>query len=253
MKKEIQNINISIKFPYREKIRRDANLIEDMFSEFYLQPTVMPIPDEIEPMIPRISLNSKNGHSNISFSQIGIDFNVNFDERYRYDYNLCELYISERMNKLTEYLSEIKMSEIYYVGMMTQIRLIDDDSFDEIKEIKEKYLSNLDVDNLYDFNEKITLLEDDEFFENISIGNYRDFVGNIINGHIPAIVSFEKAQISQKGVFVVLDINNRYKYTMKGITTPIDIVTTTFERLYEKNRSWISSKMYKFLPEVKEE
>lgn len=253
MKKEIQNINITIKFPYRVKIRRDANLIEDMFSDFYLQPTVMPIPDEIEPMIPRITLNSKNGHSIINFNQIGIDFMVNFDDQYRYDYDKCETYIRHRMTKLHEYLISIEMSEIYYIGITTQIRFVIEDSMNEIEELKQKYLSTQEVTNLYDYNEKITLLEGEEYFENITIGNFRDFNGNIINGHIPAIVSFEKAQVAQKGFFVVLDINNRYKYTMKGDTTPIDQLEVTFEHLYSKNRNWISDKMLTYLPDMKEE
>lgn len=253
MTKDIQNINITIKFPFREKTRRDSNLIEDMFSDFYLQPTVLPIPDEIEPMIPRITLNSKNGHSTISFNQVGIDFMVVFDDQYRYDYDKCEAYIQQRMRIIHDYLKRIMICEIYYIGIATQIRFVIEDSIDELEILKKKSFSTQKVSNLYDYNEKITLLEADEYFENITIGNFRDFSGNIINGHIPAIVSFEKAQVAQKGIFVVLDINNRYKYTMKGCTTPITQLESTFEYLFSNNRLWIGEKMMNYLPDMRGE
>lgn len=248
MFREIQSINVSLKFPYKEKIRRLVNDVEDFFSNLYHKPTVLPVPDEIEPMIPRITLNSKNGHSTINIYQIGLDFVVNFDDQYRYDYNKCEKYIRERMILIHSFLKEVKIDTIYYMGLITQIRYLNKSSEDEIRFLKETYLKDFEIDNLYDYNQKITLLEKNEYYHNITIGNYRDYTGEIINGHIPAIVSFEKAKINQKGLFVVLDINNRYKYTNNGKSTSTESLDKVFEDIYSYNRDWIDSKIYKYIP-----
>ena len=253
MLREIQSINVSLKFPYKEKIRRLANDVEDLFSNLYHQPTVLPVPDEIEPMIPRITLNSKKGHSTINISQIGIDFVVNFDDKYRYDYNKCENYIKERMVLVHKFLKTSKIDTIYYIGVTTQIRYLNDGSEDEIQLLKKTYLKDFDTDNLYDYNQKITLLENNEYYHNITIGNYRDYTGEIINGHIPAIVSFEKAKVHQKGIFVVLDINNRHKYINNGKSIATESLDKVFEDIYSYNRDWINSKVYKYIPIAKKE
>lgn len=249
MLREIQSINVSMKFPYKEKIRRLSNDIEDLFSGLYNQPILLPVPDEIEPTIPRITLNSINGHSNINVSQVSIDFVVNFDENYRYDYDKCEVYIKERMLLLHKFLRKSEIETIYYIGLTTQIRFVEEGVEDEISLLKETYLTGIEANNLYDYYQKITLLENDEYFNNITIGNYREYDGEIINEQIPAIVSFGKAKVHQKGFFVVLDINNRYKYTIKGQPTPTESLDSVFEKIYLDNREWINLKMYKYLPE----
>lgn len=248
MLREIESINISLKFPYKEKIRRLYNDVEDLFSSLYLQPTVLPVPDEIEPMIPRITLNSKHGHSTINFSQVSIDFVVNYDDNYRYDYNKCEAYLKERMLLIHEFLRKAQIDSIYYIGITTQIKYLENASLDEVALLKETYLKDFEADNIYDYNQKITILENDEYFHNITIGNYRDYSGEIINAQIPAIVSFEKARVQGKGIFVVLDINNRYKYTVKGRSTVTESLDSVFEKIYSDNREWINSKVYKYLP-----
>lgn len=246
MKKEIKSINISIKHPKYEKVRRQANTIEDLFEEFYLQPTVLPIPDEIDPIFPRISINSKNGHSNINFSQIGVDFNVIYDDKYSFDYSLCEDYIKERMKLIQTYLNQSKIEQYYYVGIMCQVKFNYEGEFDEIHQIQDYYLKQFDVANLYDFNQKITLLEEDTYFHNITLSNYRDYTGDIINQDSPAILSFEKAKISENGIVVTIDINNRYQYTSKGILFETAKLDDSLNYLYSKNREWIDKRIYDY-------
>lgn len=252
MVREIQSITMSLKFSYTERIRRLVDKAEDVFSDLYHQPTVFPVPDDIEPTIPRITLNSKNGHSTISISQIGIDFVVEFDDQYRNDYDTCEKYVKERMHLVHTFLKYSKIDPIHYVGLTTQIRYINEDSEDEIQLLKETYLEHFDTDDLYDYNQKITFLENNEYYHNITVGNYRDYTGEIINGHIPAIVSFEKAKIHRKGLFVVLDINNRHKYTNNGKSTSTESLDRVFENMYRYNREWIGTKLYKYIPVNKE-
>lgn len=248
MIREIQNISVSIKFPYKERIRRLVNEVEDLFSNLYHQPTILPVPDEFDPMIPRITLYSKNGHSTINISQIGIDFIVNFDDQYRYDYDKCENYIQDRMRLVKSFLEKSEIATIYYIGVTTQLRYLNKGSEDEIQLLKETYLKNFDIGSLYDYSQKITLLENDEYYHNITVGNYRDYSGEIINEQIPAIVSFEKAKIQQKGIFVVLDINNRHKYLHRGKSTETQFLDKVFEDLFSYNREWLDSKVYKYIP-----
>lgn len=253
MKAAIQSINIGIKFPINKEVRRQVNDIEDMFAGYYSQPNVVSIPDEIEPLIPRISITSKYGHSQINFSQIGVEFNVSFDDEYKYDYAKCEEYIDFRLKLVKEYLEKSRIETLYYIGMNTRIRFASEADFNEIDAIKSMYLRDVEVDNLYDYTEKITLLDNEEYYHNLSIGNYRDFIGNVINANNPAIVCFEKAEVSQKGLQVSIDINNRHKYTMNGRTIKTDELSSAFEYIYNANREWIDTKIYNFLPFTRKE
>ena len=78
----------SFKYEPQIKIRRNVNQIEDLLQDYYGTPQVMPIPDDFAAEAPRIILKSHNGHSQISFSQISMDFTVNFDGAYPDNFEL---------------------------------------------------------------------------------------------------------------------------------------------------------------------
>lgn len=93
----------SLKYEPQIKIRRSVNDIEDFLQQHYGTPQTMPLPDEFAPEAPRIVLYSKNGHSQISFSQISVDFIVNFDDVYLNDFIKTKEYIQERLLLLLNY------------------------------------------------------------------------------------------------------------------------------------------------------
>lgn len=64
--------NFSVVFKREPTIRRMANDFEDRLKGYYFQPQIVPVPDEIEPAMPRIIFGSEHGYSQIIFSQISV-------------------------------------------------------------------------------------------------------------------------------------------------------------------------------------
>ena len=83
----------------------------------------MPIPDEFAPEAPRIVLYSKNGHSQISFSQISVDFIVSFDNDFVSDFNKTREYIQERVSLIIDLLKKIGINEYLFCGITYNARL----------------------------------------------------------------------------------------------------------------------------------
>ena len=107
----------SLKYEPQIKIRRSVNDIEDFLQQHYGTPQTMPLPDEFAPEAPRIVLYSKNGHSQISFSQISVDFIVNFDDVYLNDFIKTKEYIQERITLIIELLKKININEYLFCGI----------------------------------------------------------------------------------------------------------------------------------------
>ena len=97
----------SLKYEPQIKIRRYVNDIEDFLQEHYGTPQMVPLPDEVSPESPRIILYSKNGHSQISFSQISVDFIVNFDNDFLSDFRKTQEYIQRRVALVIKLLHKI--------------------------------------------------------------------------------------------------------------------------------------------------
>ena len=85
-------------------IRRSINEIEDLVKAYsedgFAQPQVFPIPDEMEPEIPRVMFNSKGGHSQLMVSQISITFNVTYSPDWAVDHNKCLAYLQSKIGLL---------------------------------------------------------------------------------------------------------------------------------------------------------
>ena len=113
----------SLKYDLHPKIRRSVNDIEDFLQQHYGAPQTMPLPDEFAPEAPRIILYSKNGHSQISFSQISVDLIVNFDSDFLNDFLKTQEYIQERITLIIELLKRINIHEYLFCGVTYNARL----------------------------------------------------------------------------------------------------------------------------------
>lgn len=244
MKRIIEGIQLSLKFPRNEKIRRMINEASDVFGELYNPPLALPIPDYIDPVFPRITLDAINGHSQIIFSQVSVDLNVNFDDEFSDDYTRCEIYIKDRITLLINFLNLSDIESICYMGITTKLKYQIEDEADSLVLLKKAVSSNLnDFENLYDYNQKVTILEEEEYFHNITVGKYDDFIGDIANEEIQPLKSFSNAKIVSKGISVVLDINDRYGYLFKGIIYDLEKATKKFEYILNSNQKWIDERI----------
>lgn len=236
---EFIQAQFSLKYEPQVKIRRSANDIEDFLQKHYGTPQTMPLPDEFAPEAPRIILYSKNGHSQISFSQISVDFIVNFDNEFLNDFSKTQEYIQERVALIIELLKKININEYLFCGVTYNARL--DIGEQRPIEYIRKYLGeDVPQDGLYEASRNIACVKDDKFFINQQIGTYKEFQGK--SGVVPNLFEIGNSAMVSEGISLALDINNRYQYVYHNkknsiCNCPAD-VDTIFSLLIDNIRRW---------------
>lgn len=220
----------SLKYDPLIKIRRAANDIEDFLQQHYGTPQMMPLPDAFAPEAPRIVLYSKNGHSQISFSQISVDFIVNFDNKFLNDFKKTQKYIQERVSLIIELLKKININEYLFCGITYNTRL--DIEFQRpIDYIRQLLRIDIPPDDLYEVSQNIACIKDEKFFINQQIGTYKEFQGK--PGVVPNLFEIDNGTVISEGVSLVLDINNRYQYVYKNKKNSINDCSTDVDTIFK--------------------
>ncbi len=230
----------SLKYEPQIKIRRSVNKIEDFLEKYYGTPQTVPIPDEFAAEAPRIILDSKNGHSQISFSQISVDFTAKFDGEFAEDFGKTKEYVLNRLKILKELLENININQYYFCGITYNVHLDlkGERPIDYIKQCIGGEI--LKEQNLYEASQRIALVENDSFFVNQQIGTFREYQGK--GNSIPNLVDFATSRLVAEGVNVTLDINNRYAYLCEGRARELsefeEVVSEVYNKLEHNLEKW---------------
>lgn len=228
----------SLKYQPRIKIRRSVNDIEDYLQEYYGTPQTVPIPDDLAAEAPRIILNSHNGHSQISFSQISVDFTVNFDGEYRTNFDLTQGYILERIKILKELFGKIEIFDYYFAGITYNMHL-NTEPKDNISYMRE-ILGLDECQNIYEATRRIATTIDNQFFVNEQIGTYKEYQNKGVS--IPNLMDFTNSKLIDEGINLSLDINNRYEYLQTGASKKLDtfdiLITKIFDLTKVELKKW---------------
>lgn len=229
----------SLKYDQQIKIRRSANDIEDFLQQYYGTPQTMPIPDEFAPEAPRIVLYSKNGHSQISFSQISVDFLVNFDNEFVSDFKKTQDYIQKRISLIIDLLGKIGIGEYLFCGITYNAHL-DIGSKKPMEYITQYLGKDIPSGNLYEASRNTAIVKDDKYFINQKIGTYKEFQGR--PGTIPNLFEVGDLTVISEGVSLALDINNRYQYVYHKKKNPVNgcskDIDCLFSILSENIKGW---------------
>ena len=157
-------------------------------------------------------ISSKNGHSQISFSPISVDFIANFDNEFMNDFLKTREYIQERVKLIVELLKKISINEYLFCGITYNIRL-DIGEQRPIEYIKKYLGDNIPNENLYEVSQNVACVKDDKFFINQQIGTYKGFQKRLDS--VPNVLGLFKIaneEIISEGISLALDINSRYQY-----------------------------------------
>lgn len=213
---KITSATYSIICPQNKNIRRDIFNLEGKLEQLFATPfSLIPIPDDAPPEIPRIHASSKGGHSTLDISFNTIQITVNFDEAYWGDSIKCLCYLNDRVKQVAEAIGTTKF---LFSGLSLNIEL------DEIKEDPVKMLSsnfcNVHTNiQPYDVNTKITYVIDEKYYINIQTSNLRKYVGVASQ----EVVSLSQMSQSEHIINVLLDINDRFAFNYtQGYTSGIE-------------------------------
>ena len=225
------NAQFSLKFEPQLRIRRNANQIEDILSNYYGVPQILPIPDDFAADAPRIILSSKYGHSQISFSQISADMIANFDGDFIHDFVKTKSYTEERIALLKDLLLNMEIGQYYFCGISYKFQ-IDTEGLSSIEYLKNLVKDDVnDGEDVCDVARRISVVLDDTFFVNRQTSLYREYRGN--GSNIPDFFVLSNNEIIVDGVSVLLDVNNRHRYIRSGSGISVHSLMNVVSKIYE--------------------
>jgi hypothetical protein len=197
--------------PIQQEIRKKDHDFEDMLKGKYHQPQIVPVPDELDPDVPRMIFGSKHGYSQLVVTQNKLSLNVRFSQdEWQSDITKGDQYLNERVSLLFAMVQIIGDIEPYYSGCSVNV-LTRSDSEDDVYEV----LSRFDIMNsrsereLNDVNVKNAYIVDNKYYSNLSLKNYRTWQLNKGGDSTP---SLPRDAASDCGLEIINDFNDRYSY-----------------------------------------
>jgi len=232
----IQNTRFNLFFHKIRNIRKNIFELEDILSDFVKPFTLLPIPDEAMPEIPRISAISKFGHSRLDLAMTNAQLTTNYDDNFNKNWNDCSKYLQKRTDEIYKTLNSFIGENFLFSGLTTEI-VFNDLKQEPIALIKNnffKFKSNIEP---FDLNCKITFVIDGTYYVNINFSNFRIGEGIEQYQEIPLEV-IEKKHI----VGLILEVNDRYKFnynknylsTFKNVERIIEITDDILNNKIDK-------------------
>jgi len=126
-------------------------------------------------------------------------------------------------------LNYIDIHEFYYSGVSILINVeFDEKDGDPIEFLINRYKTLDHKDNLFDFEVKYAKVENEKFYINERISNYRTYVvDNLGTGIVP----IGKYEVAEKGVAINIDINSRAKFNKDGISVNDTVIKTDLQEI----------------------
>jgi hypothetical protein len=206
--KYIQN-SFNIFFSRQSEIRRRANDFEDKLKGLYFQPHIVPVPDDLDPEVPRMFFGSEDGFSQIIVSQITLLLNVTYSPDWQLDISKGRQYLFERAPILFELLDILKGEKPYFCGLSTRVHLSTKAEDEEIIEHLEKLFLRNSMKSKYDFQLKTANVLSQRFFSNMTLQNYRLWKRE---GLRQGIIRLPQNEASDRGIEISGDFNDRYAF-----------------------------------------
>lgn len=217
---EFISAHFSIKFPRQMKIRRYANEIEDILSDQYGSPQVFSVPDDFASDVPRLIFISNGNHSQITISQMAIDFSVNFDNGFTTNFKKTREYLSGKIDKILEILKNIGVDKYYFCGITYDYSIdLGEESPRDYMEQEIGELGSSLSGEFYDGSWSKTYIENGCYI------NERFGIGRKVNGAeniVPDLFTLANGKITEERIIVTIDINDRLRYVQEGVAIDIN-------------------------------
>lgn len=228
--------SLNVVFPRVRDIRRRANEFEDRLVDRYGQPQSVPVPDELDPQVPRLVFQSLGGHSQIVISQVSISLSVTYDGEWTSDASKRAAYLSDRV-PLVYQLCSIAGASPAFSGLTNRVRLYSGHPDSEILSHLVGVLGLMTASGqLSEASIRLSSVVEGRFFDNVTIQSFREWDLEREADVLPLPAAGAKA----RGIEFVQDFNDRYKFNeTEGYRTSeavgLDIVALARDSL----GSWI--------------
>ena len=204
----IKGTSITVTYKKIDGIKRAYYNNEELLKDYFNEATVLPIPDDAPPEIPRIIIKTLNEHGQLNISSMAATFEVHYDAGFEKKWDDCAEYLLKRMTRVFEFLNILTNNTYEYIGLVSNV-LYDEVQENGTKKISESLLKSEKIKNLYDINIRYTFVENENLFVNIMLQNARLF--NTRDSELKAGLYSMNDQIAES-IGAVIDINDRYGF-----------------------------------------
>lgn len=235
--------SLTLTMDRNSSIRRRVNEIEDVVRGYseggYSQPQVIPVPDELDPEIPRMILSSRAGYSQILISQLAITFNANYSPDWAADYPKCLEYLLSKIEMLFKIAQAgWEGAQPRFSGVVTTFQIRTESASEAIRVIAPSFTeSERLLKEAGEASYRWSLAVDEQHYNNISVSTLMRLRG-VLQGTVDSIPRFNEKTVEGYGVEISGDFNDRLAYNLQDSyesseDTARHLATTGFNKTSE--------------------
>lgn len=213
----ILNLPVDKPTPRNEDVK---NKLGQSLQGLYQGRAEQALPPEAPEDVPFLVLPGRS--SQIVFSQLQADIELEFHDHYETKGELCKTLVAERMERLLRAWSAIGAEPVWQ-GLVITLRSPTDSA---ASHIFETHLRSGDIsEGVQDAKVELRLRLRDRYFVNLTVGHYehrtitREVTGP--GGPLGPIRPWE-GEVTDRGLEVIVDINNRYGALVERKHTVVD-------------------------------
>lgn len=252
MQSMLVNHGITLTMNRKSSIRRYVNDMEDIVKAYsiggYSQPQIIPLPDDLDPEIPRMMFTAREGHSQVLVSQLAVAFNVNYSPDWASQPQRCLEYLQSKIEMLFK-IAHAGWDEAQprFSGVVTTFQFDVDHASDAIGIVAPSFTeSQRLLKEAGELSYRWSLGIGDEIYQNIAVSTLMRLKSSI-KGSVDTIPKFNPRTVEGYGVEVKADLNDRLAYNfrddyessegavrklaVKGFETTSDVVSLLLKRV----------------------
>ncbi|MDE7211116.1 MAG: hypothetical protein K2O03_06690, partial [Lachnospiraceae bacterium] len=142
----VRQTNLNLVYPRVLEYRKKIILCEDVLSEHFMPPMILPVPEQVQDEVPRAIVQTKNGHSVLNIALSVASFTTNYDGDFINDWTKCKDYLNARCSSVYDITNKLTGGENIFAGLITNIEI--DDMEQNGMEVLKTSLLNGNADKL---------------------------------------------------------------------------------------------------------
>ncbi len=197
-------------FPRRSDIRQLAFQFEERLQDRFLPPTVLPLPDELEPEMPRILFGAKDGTGQLIISQVSLSLQNHYSRQQKRQLAHVEGCLTGSFPVIFGLLEFMLQMRPNFVGVALVVNLPSQGDEQELLEfLCDRLRVAVERQGLHDLELKTVRVVENSFFANTVVRNFRTFKTESSSQGVPPM---PMGQALETGLQIVVDCNDRYCY-----------------------------------------
>lgn len=209
--------SISLTMGRNPSIRRMVNEIEDLIKAEsiggFAQPQLIPVPDELDPEIPRVVFTSKGGHTQVMVSQVSVTFNANYSPDWAQNPDKCRDYLLSKVDLLFRIVS-IGWHGVApnFAGISTAFRVPADTREQSVAMLSRIFSdSGKFAGSATELSCRWSLSEEQRFFNNVALQTFITLDEQYLM-QVDGVPRINAETINSCGVEILTDFNDRLAF-----------------------------------------